>query len=654
MPVDQSYRQRRDGARAPDGRELHLVSEFDELRCRYLRLGLWVSVGVNVLGLLDWHAPVIVECLRVAVALFCLACLGVVRAQNALAMGRIVTAVMGVGIVTIAMVRMPEGWPVNLNLLLLLAVFGTLVGGTRVSTAVSLVAIGSVSIAYALQCVAAPAYLHVQLTNWILALVLLQLFMNRLANLLAQGATELMGSAEAMVSAERAANEVAQLLSSRVARAVDDLARKLEQSPTEAGTEVDRLQKVLVSSRRSIPPEPKLPEATLAQKMEALRLQTMDWTLGIALCFLSLTLLRNAIAQPPINLHVGVAGLVIVGMGWVLRLAWPQQRARINEVMLPSVVILCIRTLWDWFARAPISPPIFPALILVSLLAAVTVGPWLAFVSVAGWSITSLLALHVHPGIAWTAPVNLFATCAVLAWFLRQWPRDIWQAIRAREQTAASKVRERRRLVATLFHDLSNPLLVITVGFDQLAHGEEITVGWDNIRAMVARMQATLAAVLGGRIVLESLSAGQLCDDLQALFAERLARKGIAFTVTGSRTASLQCDVALLRDSVLANLFSNALKFSPEGGSIHLSIVEAGDSVAIVLADEGGGLPEDVRNAFDSGVRAPSHAGTAGEAGSGYGLMLARDYLQEMGGSLELQPRGGGGLLARIVLPRAE
>jgi signal transduction histidine kinase len=167
-------------------------------------------------------------------------------------------------------------------------------------------------------------------------------------------------------------------------------------------------------------------------------------------------------------------------------------------------------------------------------------------------------------------------------------------------------------------------------------------------------MQATLAAVLGGRIVLESLSAGQLCDDVKALFAERLANKGIALTVTGPRSAHVRCNIALLRDSVLANLFSNALKFSPAGGAIELWVAQDADAVAIEVADHGPGLPEDVRMAFERGVRAPSHAGTAGEAGSGYGLMLARDYLEEMGGSLQLQSREGGGLVARIVLPRAE
>jgi signal transduction histidine kinase len=456
-----------------------------------------------------------------------------------------------------------------------------------------------------------------------------------------------------MVNAGRAAAEVAQLLSSRVARAVDDLAQKLGQSPTEAGAEVKRLQQVLVSSRRAIPPEPKLPESTLWQRIEELRLRTMDWTFAMTLSWQVLATLRNAIFGPRFNVPIGLIGLVVTLSALSTRLLRPQWRRRTNVVMLILLIGNSVPTLWGWFARAPISPPFLAPLIVLSLLAALTVGPLFAFVALALWALTSVVALHFYPGIAWTAPINLFATSAVLAWFLRQWPLDLWQAIRAREEAAALKIRERRRLVATLFHDLANPLTVITFGVDRLALGAKGSSAVDDMRSMVRRMQATLEAVLGGRMVMESLPVGKLCDDLETLFRDRLARKGLALRVTGPRSTTLRCDVALLRDSVLANLFANALKFSPRGGTIELSITEEAEFVVLTLADRGPGLPDDVRKAFERGVRAPSHPGTAGEAGSGYGLMLAREYLQEMGGSLDLQPREGCGLLARIALRRA-
>jgi signal transduction histidine kinase len=57
--------------------------------------------------------------------------------------------------------------------------------------------------------------------------------------------------------------------------------------------------------------------------------------------------------------------------------------------------------------------------------------------------------------------------------------------------------------------------------------------------------------------------------------------------------------------------------------------------------------------ALDLGVKAPSQPGTDGEPGTGYGLMLAKDYLTAMGGNLTVAPRDGGGLRISLSLPAA-
>jgi len=98
----------------------------------------------------------------------------------------------------------------------------------------------------------------------------------------------------------------------------------------------------------------------------------------------------------------------------------------------------------------------------------------------------------------------------------------------------------------------------------------------------------------------------------------------------------------------------NAIKFSAEGSTIDLSIEESSGRAIIRIEDRGPGLPDDVLAALTGGRRAPSHSGTAGEAGTGYGLLLAREYLEAMGGTLEFFPRNGGGLVARLELPLAE
>jgi signal transduction histidine kinase len=61
----------------------------------------------------------------------------------------------------------------------------------------------------------------------------------------------------------------------------------------------------------------------------------------------------------------------------------------------------------------------------------------------------------------------------------------------------------------------------------------------------------------------------------------------------------------------------------------------------------------DVKEAIRRGHTAASRPGSEGEGGNGYGLMLAREYVLEMGGELSFEDRPGGGLAARVRLRAA-
>jgi len=65
--------------------------------------------------------------------------------------------------------------------------------------------------------------------------------------------------------------------------------------------------------------------------------------------------------------------------------------------------------------------------------------------------------------------------------------------------------------------------------------------------------------------------------------------------------------------------------------------------VRIVLGDSGPGLPAEVLGHLNQEGALPSQLGTAGERGQGYGLQLAQEHLERMGGRLELSARAGGG-----------
>jgi len=112
----------------------------------------------------------------------------------------------------------------------------------------------------------------------------------------------------------------------------------------------------------------------------------------------------------------------------------------------------------------------------------------------------------------------------------------------------------------------------------------------------------------------------------------------------GPRFSAPRIDPALL-DQVLANLLDNALKFSGPGGQVVLRLVRDGPEVAIMVEDDGPGIPRaDLHRVFDPFFRASRTDRVA--AGSGLGLAICRGLVQAMGGRIAaespLAPDGRG------------
>ena len=105
---------------------------------------------------------------------------------------------------------------------------------------------------------------------------------------------------------------------------------------------------------------------------------------------------------------------------------------------------------------------------------------------------------------------------------------------------------------------------------------------------------------------------------------------------------------------MIANLLDNAIKYSPGGGRVELRVVANGNSGMIEVADQGLGVPaNEQRRIFEKFYRVdPSMS--RGIGGSGLGLYISRELVQQMGGQLSLTSRLGQGSTFTITLPLAE
>jgi two-component system sensor histidine kinase/response regulator len=123
---------------------------------------------------------------------------------------------------------------------------------------------------------------------------------------------------------------------------------------------------------------------------------------------------------------------------------------------------------------------------------------------------------------------------------------------------------------------------------------------------------------------------------------------------------TLQADVSVValadRDMVhliLRNLLSNAIKYTPENGAIEVGTYHTETGIAIFVRDTGTGIsPEALEKIRESNFY--STKGTAGEAGTGLGLMLCKEFIVRNSGTLQIDSLPGKGSTFTVMLPSAE
>lgn len=104
--------------------------------------------------------------------------------------------------------------------------------------------------------------------------------------------------------------------------------------------------------------------------------------------------------------------------------------------------------------------------------------------------------------------------------------------------------------------------------------------------------------------------------------------------------------------TVIRNLLTNAIKFTQSGGNIHLSLQEELSSFTVCIQDEGVGMaPEVVEGLFNPKVNY-STPGTAGEKGSGLGLLICWDFIEKHNGKIWVESEKGVGSTFKFSIPK--
>jgi two-component system, OmpR family, sensor histidine kinase BaeS len=237
--------------------------------------------------------------------------------------------------------------------------------------------------------------------------------------------------------------------------------------------------------------------------------------------------------------------------------------------------------------------------------------------------------------------------------------RDLGTAFDRMADTMDRQEQLRRDLVADVAHELRTPVAVLQAGHEALLDGftEPTPDQLASLRDEVLR----LARMVGDLQTLAAADAAALrlslrrCDlaDIAEGAAESLLGRFEAAGITLERqlaSAEIQGDQRWLHQ-VVTNLLTNALKFTPAGGHVTLTVGPAGTDAALSVTDTGSGIGDDeLPRIFDRFWRGRQASQTAG---SGLGLAIAAELAVAHGGRLTARSELGRGTRMTLTLPLA-
>lgn len=226
--------------------------------------------------------------------------------------------------------------------------------------------------------------------------------------------------------------------------------------------------------------------------------------------------------------------------------------------------------------------------------------------------------------------------------------RALGRAFNAMSAQLAETDAERRHLLADVSHELRTPLTVIQGNIEGILDGlyapdrallERTLAETHRLERLIEDLR-TLSMADAGALSLqrEPTDLGALAADVVAAFEPQAASGRVALAVEAvDGLPDLEVDPLRVRQ-VITNLVANALRHTPSGGRIAVSVAPDGDGQVLSVTDTGSGMDaESASHAFDRFWR------SSDSSGAGLGLAIARDLMRAHGGEVELDSSIGVG-----------
>ena len=222
------------------------------------------------------------------------------------------------------------------------------------------------------------------------------------------------------------------------------------------------------------------------------------------------------------------------------------------------------------------------------------------------------------------------------------------------------------KFFSIISHDLRGPFQAL-LGYSELIEETIDTASKDEIKSDIRKLQKTveqLYALIENLLTwstiqqgvikyqLEEVELDQLVEPNLELFTPKAEQKQITLKNSITKGLIVHADSNMV-NTILRNLISNALKFTPTGGIIEILTQSYHETdIEITVSDSGIGIkPEDISKLFRIDIP-HTNTGTDGEQGTGLGLNLCKDLVEKNGGNIWVESEVGKGTNFKFTLPK--
>lgn len=218
--------------------------------------------------------------------------------------------------------------------------------------------------------------------------------------------------------------------------------------------------------------------------------------------------------------------------------------------------------------------------------------------------------------------------------------------------------------LATLSHELRTPLSTILMSAELLQMEATVSPKIRRASAAIERAVSTQAKLIDDLLDISRIVSGKLMLDLEAVDFTSVVQAAVDVAEVHASAKGVTIELAIRGafrpihgdasrlQQVVANLLTNAIKFTPSGGHIEVLLESRGETAQLTVSDTGIGLRADmIPHLFDRFVQAES-AMTRAHGGLGLGLAIVRHLVDVHGGEVRAESRGDGhGSTFIVTLP---